>query len=160
MNAADLVAEIESRFGCVQGVHRALCQTLEPYVSLGFEDTRRNSPYKALPVPGTLRDGEPRLPYDSEEAACAAALYAFGLYARWWRYDHGDEAVPILYWRYDPPHAFWHDRETVNGRGFLKLRLVLSDRPVVWQDDASYDALRTAQIEREFFPEDYHGHQR
>jgi hypothetical protein len=159
MIASDLVAELESRFKCVQGQMRAYSQTQEPYVDIGFEDWRYSAePPKVNgvgPQPGTIRQLAHRRLYFTEDDACRDWLRAFDIYAAAWRTANQGE-TPTLYWRYAAPHIFWYGDESwrlVGGVrtpvGALKCRLVLSCRPVVEIDDAAYDAARTAQLERD-----------
>lgn len=159
MNAADLVAELQARFPCVEGCQRAHAPTSEPYVDVGFEDWSHSAePSRVDGMPaqlGRIRQLARRRMYQTENEACRDFLRAFNLYEGAWRAENG-LAIPVLYWRYAAPHVFWHDDEAwrmVDGArtpvGALKCRLVLSYRPVVEIDDATYDAGRTAQLERD-----------
>ena len=181
MNAADLAAEIENRFHCVQGPYRPKCQTGEPYVVLGFEDWSRGGNVSdpgslGQGYPGCLRPFAPRRHYATEEEACEDMLKAFNLYAAWCELDglngrglmahlpQGPNGRPTLYWRYDAPHVFWYPDESHKGRGAdrksfgaLKVRLVLSCLPVVEEADADYDAARTAELEHDILKGAIHG---
>ncbi len=80
MNAADVVAQLESRFTCAQGLHRAQCQTNEVYVNIGFEDwsrKRHGLEYRdalGFYVHGVVREMAPRRLYETEKDAAAAIL--------------------------------------------------------------------------------------
>lgn len=159
MNTADLLAELESRYACVQGPFRRVCQTGEAYVTIGFEDwerpTRRHD--KGLDaslgahIPGVIRCAAPRRHHLTEDEACRDFLKAFALYERHWRDGHPGDVHPVLYWRYDP-QIHWYPEESVakaKPYGAIKCRLVLSNLPVVEVSGADYDAARTSQLERE-----------
>lgn len=163
MNTADLLAELESRYACVQGPFRRVCQTGEAYVTIGFEDWDRPTRLhdKGLKaslgprVPGVIRWASPRRHHLTEDEACQDFLKAFALYERHWRDGHPGGAHPVLYWRYDPQiHWYPDERAPRQNRaksayGAIKCRLVLSNLPVVEVSDADYDAARTSQLERE-----------
>lgn len=146
MNASDAVAEIESRYPCLQGPHRAICQTGELYVEIGFECPSVGAgSFHDRVVPGVIRPMMPRQRYATEEDAAEGFLAAFAMYEASWRLRRrlvNDTRAPIVYWRYDPPHCFWYPEDRA-----LKCRLVLSNRPVVAITDADYDAARTAELE-------------
>lgn len=148
MIAADIVNELESRYPCVQGIYRYHCQTGEPYVVIGFERRHLGEEYrsKEIPVPGTVRELMRTFWYPTEDEACQETLRAFTLYEQHWRKEHPNDRNPIIYWRYDEPHAFWYEEK---GLGRIRLRLVLSAMPVVEIPDDEYDATRTAELERD-----------
>lgn len=127
MIAADLVAELESRFRCVDGPHRAICQTNEPYVMFNI----------LAPT---------------EDEGCQRALDAFRAYEDDWRKANPGQH-PVLYWRFAPQERImweWHeDKRLLRGR--IYTRFCLSCRPVVELDDDAYDAQRTEELEREHF---------
>ncbi len=146
MNAADVVAELEGRYPCLQGPHRAICQTGDTYVDIGFEDPAIGSGvYHDRAVPGVVRPMMPRCRYDSEEAAAQDFLTAFALYEAATRLRYrlraGAEGAFFLYWRYDAPHCFWYQEDRA-----LKCRLVLSANKVVDIGDHDYDAARRAEL--------------
>lgn len=159
MIAADLVAELESRYPCIQGLHRSVCQTGEPYVVIGSEWRRLGEEHrpKGNPIPGVVREGVRRELYATEDEACVYWLRAFDLYVEDWGRCRGpEEAKPFLYWRYDAPHIFWYGDESKCGGievGAIKCRLVLSVLPVVPVSDADYDAQRRAELEHRIIPD-------
>lgn len=127
MNAQDIVNELRTRFTCVQGFHTARCQTGDLY-----------------------RTFESRAPVDGEDTASHNVLAMVNAYAAEWQAQHVG-AHPTLFWRYDKPHIFWYpDDEPRNTHpGCLRTRLVITDRPVVWDTIEAYDAFRTGQLETE-----------
>jgi hypothetical protein len=132
MIAADVVAEIEARFPCVQGFYAAHCQTGDAYLIFAS----RGGP-------------------ESEAELCEALLRWFDGYAAdWWR-EHPGGAAPTVYWRYDTPHIVWmpDDDPTHPLTGRLVTRLVLSNAPVRWNTLKQYDEARMIQLEREMFPD-------
>ncbi len=164
MNAADFVAEMESRFRCVQGPYRNRCQTGERYVQIGVEIDHPMYRFPGEPPtpslafddnvnfkpeakrPGILREGVPSRHYPTEHEACMAALEAFNAYEKDWRQTNPN-SQPVLYWRYDAAHAFWHPDESGKDRGRLKVRLVLSDKPTLELSDEAYDLSRREELE-------------
>lgn len=149
MNAADVVAELESRYPCVQGIFRHQCQTGDVYVTIGFEQPLVGEHYPPGPwgpIPGVVREGHRRRRYDHETEACEDFLRAFGLFEEEWGRRHPPEwrSKAVLYWRYDAPHIFWYAEDRA-----LNCRLAISALPVVAIDDAAYDAARRAELERE-----------
>lgn len=163
MNATDLVAELESRYPCVQGLHRARCQTGEPYVVIGAEWRRLGEEHrpKGEHIPGTVRECVRSISYGDEDTACQQTLVAFNAYEAHWRTQPQPDVPPVLYWRYDTPHAFWYgDDEGPKGeRGRLKVRLVLSALQVVEISDDEYDAQRRAELADQILTGDHHGQQ-
>ncbi len=159
MNVAELIADIESQFECRQGIFTAICNTNEPYVVIGQEESAGfgGGHY----VPGVVREGASRRHWGDESQACLGFKAAFDDYVKHWRKAHGKDAHPVLWWRYDKPHLFldrrfiwkgpggheiWSEKpgprktERCVGRG----RLVLSEKPIVWADQAAYDAAMNA----------------
>lgn len=128
--SATLLAQyIALNFNCVQGMFAAHCQTGDLYKDFVVK-------------------GEP----GREQKLVAEAQHIFDLYAKRWLEEHKGEDAPILYWRYAAPHVFYYDddEDGTNGapRAALKMRLVLSNRPVRWADPkGAYDEFRRAELE-------------
>lgn len=133
MNAADLVAHIKGRFTTRQGFHRARCQTGDQYECFGH--------YDGINAPEFFED---------EDVACHFMLVAFDAYVERLRTMPGVVlARSTLWWRYDAPHVFWHDKDGPpenRGLGVLRTRLVLTCNPVVWDTVEAYDAVHDAHL--------------
>lgn len=169
MNASELAAKIAARHTCVQGLFAAHCQTGERYVSLGFENWESGREYLASPrgvdriigpaTDGIVREFAPRRCYETEAEACDDLLKAFDLYEAGYKRAHpgAEDSVVTLYWRYAAPHIFWHAADAPNGLGYIRTRLVLSSRPVVFADDADYGTWRTKQLTAEIQQEHDNG---
>jgi len=167
MNAADVVAQLEGRYPCVQGPYRNRCQTGARYVVIGLEDWSRrggeNNDHLGKRMAGVVRETAPRCLYETEDEACKAFFMAFyGYESAWAAEPDGDPRrhTTRLYWRYDAPHIFWDAMVTKRGGvdvGALRARLVLSCAPVVEVSDADYDAARTAELERDLAKDIAHG---
>lgn len=186
MQLSDVLAEIESRYPCISGIYAPVAQTGCQYVKIG-EEKRTNHPDDALStevlVPGVVREGIPRVLYETEDEACRAFLVAFKAYALWWHRENGSimhlgrekpkSLRPLtLYWRYAAPHLFletafdnvgkhkdfvtgqtgvgryYSEQPTQNTKQtvrYVRSRLVLSDKPVVWADLDAYHAANTPE---------------
>ena len=106
----DLVAYIEGRFPCVEGLPTARCQTGEAYVEVSRAGAGEFDPY----------------PFQATEAAALTfAKEAFDAYAA--------GKAGTLYWRRRP------QMEGSGRKVRVYLRLVISDGPVVYPDVASFD---------------------
>jgi hypothetical protein len=135
----DLVAAIEARYPCVDGIYHARCQTGDEYVIIGDpkRDAKADVPLYAdkNPPPGTCPYGAQELSPDLETALWRA-LACFNLYADWWHREHPGEN-PKLYWRYDAPRAFLQEHTKRGRRGaktyrcYIRMRLALSAKPVL-----------------------------
>ena len=128
MRAASLVEVISQRFQTRQGIHAARCQTGDEYVQFGY--------YEGTTAPGG------RHWFETEAEACADLLFKFDAYvAKVMDAPGMSRFSPVLYWRYDPPHIFWHPNDGPlwdQSLGTLRTRLVLTANPVVWESLQDY----------------------
>lgn len=149
MNVTELAAEIAKRYTCVEGLYMAYCQTGEKYVMIGHENLKPcDREPSGRPIPGVIRESARLRKYRTEPEACDDLLKAFDLYADHWLASNPEGKAPTLYWRYAAPHVFMHDsprKAWLYGR----MRLVLSNRPVVFATMEEYDAWRTQHSTQE-----------
>lgn len=121
----DLVAYIESRFPCVEGLSTHVCQTGDPYVVVSK---------------GGMSDFVPHPSYGSEDEAIADAKRFF--------YAYAVDKSGTLYWRKSPRI------ERAGRKVRVYLRLVITDKPVIYPNLEAFDAGRSARMasERERAP--------
>lgn len=129
---AELQAYIASRFPVVEGLPTALCQTGEPYVVLWFGDG------DVWSGPGVLPEGSRAVLAFDEETAVNCARAAFDSYA--------DDKAGTLYLRKpitletaNVPQWDGQRKRDWPLRYRVYLRLVISDKPVVFPDLAAYE---------------------
>lgn len=129
MNSLDeLIAYIENRLPSVEGLWTNLCQTGDSYVVIG-EDVGTDGPDIINPkIPGTVQSGRVRKSFPDEASALMGAKIHFDLYA------NGRNG--ILYWR-SPPRL-----SSDENRWFVYLRLVISDKSVIYPDLETLNAAR------------------
>jgi len=135
-----------------QGIFSALCNTREQYVKIGREE----GPYSEPPNPGVLREGCQQRSYETEGQAGRSFVDAFLAYAKCWMQQNAGCDSAALYWRYDAPHIFMENeagrvdlQDDPVGPFRVRCRLCLTNKPIVWKDQAAYDA---AQIDRASAP--------
>ena len=154
----DLVrAEIERRYRCRMGILGTVCNTGEPYVTIGTPAHGRRLPAE---LPGVVPDGCPAEIWGSEKEACVKFLEAFNKYAAACEALRrpGDDKL-VLFWRFASPHLFMQyqgrskkawtlDRPRFVTKCRIRCRLILTAKPVVWETQREYDAALAAQEEK------------
>ncbi len=148
MTLPQLIAKVQGAYTCRQGIYSARCNTGEPYVFVGEGGS----------APGVVWSDEGRTHYATDEEACDGFWRALTAYAEGVRHKHLLPEPLTLWWRYAEPHLFvdqmwrtqgssavddiWHSKPGRNRerRCYVRGRLCLSAEPIVWADQAAYDA--------------------
>lgn len=148
----DLLSYIDGRFSCVEGLPTAICQSGDPYVVVGWQIDGLAT------IPGTINAGARRLIFPTRQLAILGAKCAFDRYA--------DGRRGTVYWRsgprietattasYDQSGLTKYASPSVGADGeywaafqepsIVYMRLVISERPVIYQTLADFHAKKEA----------------